>query len=150
MSLELIINEAIKTAMKAQDEAGKRALRAVKAEILLVKTDGSSEGLTEEKGVKILQKMVKQREDSFAVFSQQGREDLATKEREELEIIRQYLPKQLSESELTDIIKTIIADTGASSPKDMGKVIGVANKQLQGKADGKVIADLVKKLLASA
>ncbi len=150
MSLEIIINEAIVEAMKAKNEARKRALRAVKAEILLVKTDGSAEGFTEEKGIKLLQKMVKQREDSLAVFSQQGREDLASKEREELEIIREYLPKQLSESELTDVIKTIITETGASSPKDMGKVIGAANKQLQGKADGKIIADLVKKLLAGA
>jgi uncharacterized protein len=149
MSLETQINEAIKEAMKAQNEARKRALRAVKAEILLIKTDGTAEGLTEEKGIKLLQKMVKQREDSFTVFSQQNREDLANIEREELEIIREFLPKQLSETELVTILQTIITEVGASSPKDMGKVIGAANKQLQGKADGKIIAEWVKKLLAA-
>jgi uncharacterized protein YqeY len=147
MSLELLINDSIKESMKAKTEARTRALRAIKAELILLKTDGSSDGITEERGVKVLQKMVKQREDSLAVFEQQKREDLAVIEREELVIIREFLPKPLSEDELTALIQNIITQVGASSPKDMGKVMSEANKQIAGRADGKVVSAMVKKLL---
>jgi uncharacterized protein YqeY len=149
MSLELNINAAIKTAMLAKAEADLRALRAIKAAILIVKTsEGAGADLTEADESKLLQKLAKQRKDSLEIFRQQNREDLAKKEEEELEVIERYLPKQMSEDELRGEITAIIASTGASSPADMGKVMGVASKQLAGKADGKAISALVKELLA--
>ncbi|GAA3948109.1 GatB/YqeY domain-containing protein [Chitinophaga oryziterrae] len=149
MSLELNINAAIKTAMLAKAEADLRALRAIKAAILIVKTsEGAGADLTEADESKLLQKLAKQRKDSLEIFRQQNREDLAKKEEEELEVIERYLPKQMSEDELRAEITAIIASTGASSPADMGKVMGVASKQLAGKADGKAISALVKELLA--
>lgn len=149
MSLEVNINAAIKTAMLAKSEAELRALRAIKAAILLAKTaEGGGAELGEAEETKLLQKLAKQRKDSLEIFRQQNREDLAKKEEEELEVIERYLPKQLDESELRAIIAEIIASTGASSPADMGKVMGVATKQLAGKADGKAISALVKELLA--
>jgi uncharacterized protein YqeY len=149
MSLELNINAAIKTAMLAKAEADLRALRAIKAAILIVKTsEGAGAELTEADESKLLQKLAKQRKDSLEIFRQQNREDLAKKEEEELEVIERYLPKQMSEDELKAEITAIIASTGASSPADMGKVMGVASKQLAGKADGKAISALVKELLA--
>jgi uncharacterized protein YqeY len=149
MSLELNINAAIKTAMLAKAEADLRALRAIKAAILIVKTsEGAGADLTEADESKLLQKLAKQRKDSLEIFRQQNREDLAKKEEEELEVIERYLPKQMSEDELKAEITAIIASTGASSPADMGKVMGVASKQLAGKADGKAISALVKELLA--
>lgn len=149
MSLELNINAAIKAAMLAKSEAELRALRAIKAAVLLAKTaEGGGAELTEADEQKLLQKLAKQRKDSLEIFRQQNREDLAIKEEEELTVIERYLPKQLEEAELRVIIAEIIATTGASSPADMGKVMGVASKQLAGKADGKAISAMVKELLA--
>mgnify|MGYP001581613283 CR=1 FL=1 len=148
MSLEQRINTDLKTAMLAKDEAGLRALRAVKSAILLAKTEKTgSEDLAPETELKLLQKLVKQRRESLEIYQQQGREDLAKVEREELEIIRKYLPQQMSQEELEARLRSIIEATGATSMKDMGKVIGTANKELAGKAEGKVIAETVKRLL---
>jgi hypothetical protein len=147
MNLEERIMEDLKEAMKAHDEAAKRGIRAIKAAILLVKTDGSGLELNEEREIKLLQKLVKQRKDSLDIYEQQGREDLAQVEREEIEVIERYLPKQLSEAEVEGVLKKIIDATGATSMKDMGKVMGAASKELAGKADGKMIAGLVKRLL---
>lgn len=149
MSLEQKVMEQMKDAMRSKDEAGLRTLRAIKAAILLEKTSaGGSEGMTEADETKMLQKMAKQRRDSLDIFVAQNREDLAAKEREELEIIERFLPKQMSTEELQAELKAIIAQVGASSPADMGKVMGVATKQLAGKADGKAISETVKQLLA--
>jgi hypothetical protein len=149
MSLEQKIMSDLKTAMLAKNEAALRSLRAVKAAILLAKTsEGSSGELKEEDEIKLLQKLVKQRKDSLEIFQQQNRTDLAKKEQEEIEIIEKFLPIQLSAEELKAIVSKIISDVGASSPADMGKVMGVATKQLAGKADGKTISSLVKELLA--
>lgn len=149
MSLEQKIMTELKTAMLAKDDKALRSLRAIKAAILLAKSsEGAGGEIKEEEEVKILQKLVKQRKDSLEIFEQQKREDLAQKEREEIEVIEKFLPKQLSPEELKSIIEKIIADTGASSPADMGKVMGVATKQLSGKAEGKAISTLVKELLA--
>lgn len=149
MSLEQKIMGDLKTAMLAKDEKGLRSLRAIKAAILLAKTsEGAGGELKEEDEVKLLQKLVKQRKDSLEIFQQQNRTDLAQKEQEEIEVIEKFLPKQLSAEELKAIVAKIIADTGATSPADMGKVMGAATKQLAGKADGKTISSLVKELLA--
>ena len=149
MALEQKIMADLKTAMLAKDEKALRSLRAIKAAILLAKTsEGAGGELKEDDEIKILQKLVKQRKDSLEIFQQQNRTDLAQKEQEEIEVIEKFLPKQLSADELKDIIATIIKDTGASSPADMGKVMGVASKQLAGKADGKTISAVVKELLA--
>ncbi|UPK70695.1 GatB/YqeY domain-containing protein [Chitinophaga filiformis] len=149
MSLELNVNAAIKAAMLAKNEAELRALRAIKAAVLLAKTaEGGGAELTGDDEIKLLQKLAKQRKDSLEIFRQQNREDLAVKEEEELVVIEKYLPKQMDEAELRAAITEIIAATGASSPADMGKVMGVATKQLAGKADGKAISGLVKELLA--
>lgn len=149
MSLELTVNGEIKTAMLAKNEAALRGLRAIKSAILLAKTaDGKSGDLTEDDEIKILQKLAKQRKDSLEVFVAQNREDLAQKEREELVVIEQYLPKQMDENELREALKAIITTVGASGPGDMGKVMGAATKQLAGKADGKMISAMVKELLA--
>lgn len=148
MSLEKNINDAIKTAMLAKAEAELRALRAIKAAVLLAKTsEGGSGELTETDEQKLLQKLAKQRKDSLEIFRQQNREDLAKKEEEELAVIERYLPKQMDEAEIRAALTDIIAATGASSPADMGKVMGAATKQLAGKADGKTISALVKELL---
>ncbi len=147
MSLEAKITADLKTAMKAKDDATKRGIRAIKAQLLLVKTDGSGKELDEAGEIKILQKLVKQRKDSLAIFEQQGRADLAKIESEEIAVIEKYLPKQMDEGALTDFLKGIIAQTGVSSMKDMGKVMGMASKQLAGKADGKTISTIVKQLL---
>ncbi|RAJ10470.1 hypothetical protein LX64_00072 [Chitinophaga skermanii] len=149
MSLELTINGAIKTAMLAKQEAELRALRAIKAAVLLAKTaDGANGELTEADEVKLLQKLAKQRKDSLEIFRQQNRADLAQKEEEELVVIEKFLPKQLDEAELRGLIAGYIAQVGASSPADMGKVMGVATKELAGKADGKLVSTIVKELLA--
>jgi uncharacterized protein YqeY len=148
MALEPKIMEQMKDAMKSKDEAGLRTLRAIKAAILIEKTSGSGTEMTEADEIKMLQKMAKQRRDSLDIFVQQNREDLATKEREELAIIEKFLPQQMSADELAAELKAIIAQVGAASPADMGKVMGVASKQLAGKADGKMISETVKQLLA--
>jgi uncharacterized protein YqeY len=149
MSLEQKIMADLKTAMLAKDEKAMRSLRAVKAAILLAKTsEGGTGELKEDDEIKLLQKLVKQRKDSLEIFEQQNRSDLARKEKEEIEVIEKFLPRQLSAEELKAILAKIIAETGASSPADMGKVMGAATKQLAGKADGKTISALVKELLA--
>ena len=149
MSLEITINADIKTAMLAKNEAALRGLRAVKSAILLAKTaDGKTGDLTEEDEMKILQKLVKQRKDSLDVFVAQHREDLAQKERDELDVIEKFMPKQMDENELREVLNGIIAAVGAAGAGDMGKVMGVATKQLAGKADGKLISAMVKELLA--
>lgn len=149
MSLEIKIMAEMKEAMKAKDEAALRGLRAIKAEIIKAKTEPGANGIISEAGeLKLLQRLVKQRKDSLEIFNQQNRADLAQKEQEEINIIEKFLPAQLSETELEEILKTIINSVGATSAADMGKVMGIATKQLAGKADGKAISTTVKKLLA--
>ncbi len=148
MPLEQQIMAEMKDAMKSKDEGTLRSLRAIKAEIIKAKTEPGAGGeIDEATEQKFLQKMVKQRKDSLEIFAQQGREDLAEKEREELKVIQRFLPEQMSDEQITEVVKKIIADTGASSASDMGKVMGTATKQLAGKADGKVISGIVKSLL---
>ena len=148
MSLEQKVMTDLKTAMLAKDEKSLRSLRAIKSAIIIAKTaEGASGEMKEEDEIKLLQKLVKQRKDSLEIYEKQNREDLASKEREEIEVIEKFLPKQMDEAELKAVISKIIAETGASSPADMGKVMGTANKQLAGKADGKTIAGIVKEML---
>ncbi|MDR1348633.1 MAG: GatB/YqeY domain-containing protein [Prevotellaceae bacterium] len=148
MSLELTINTDIKAAMLAKDKLRLETLRSIKAGILLAKTAENATEITEDFEIKMLQKMAKQRKESAAIYSRQDRPELAEKELAEAAIIEQYLPKQLSEEEIAAVLKQVIADTGATSAKDMGKVMGAATKQLAGKADGRLISEIVKKLLA--
>ncbi|MBL7717950.1 MAG: GatB/YqeY domain-containing protein [Flavipsychrobacter sp.] len=149
MSLEQKVMEEMKSAMRAKDEAALRTLRAIKAAILIEKTsEGATGEITEATELKMLQKMAKQRRDSLDIFVQQNREDLAAKEREELAILERFLPKQMTTEELQAELKGIIAQVGATSAADMGKVMGVASKQLAGKADGKAISEQVKALLS--
>jgi len=149
MSLEVKIMAEMKDAMKSKNEAVLRALRAIKAEIIKAKTEPGANGeIDEATEQKFLQKMMKQRKDSLDIFEKQGREDLAEKEREEMAVIEKFLPKQLTEAEIKEAVKNIIAQTGASSAADMGKVMGVASKQLAGLADGKTISAIVKEMLA--
>ena len=149
MSLEQQIMTEMKEAMKAKEEGVLRALRAIKAEIIKAKTEPGAGGeIDEATEQKFLQKMMKQRKDSLEIFEKQGRQDLAVKEKEEMAVIEKFLPRQLSESELKESLRQIIAETGASSPADMGKVMGAASKQLAGLADGKAISAFVKELLA--
>ncbi len=149
MALEQTINTEIKTAMLAKDEKTLRAARAIKAAIIQAKTSEGAGGVLPEEGeTKLLQKLVKQRRDSLAIYQQQNRADLARKEQEEIDVIERFLPKQLSAEELTEKVTAIIAETGATGPADMGKVMGVASKQLAGLADGKAISTAVKDLLA--
>ena len=149
MSLEQKIMAEMKEAMKAKDEATLRGLRAIKAEIIKAKTEPGAGGeVSEEKEDSMLQKMMKQRRDSLEIYQQQNRPDLAQKEQEEMAVIERFLPKQLSEEELKAELRQVIAETGASSPADMGKVMGVATKKLAGRADGKAISAAVKELLA--
>lgn len=149
MSLQTKVMEALKEAMKAKDTVALESLRAIKSAILLAKTEaGASEELSEADELKLLQKLVKQRKDSASLYTQQGRNDLAEPELAQMAVIEKFLPAQLSEAEVEEALKGIIAQVGATSPKDMGKVMGVATKQLAGKADGKLISDIVKKLLS--
>lgn len=147
MSLEATVMTELKAAMKAKDQAALRSIRAIKAEIMKFKTNGSGDEFTDAVGIKILQKMVKQRQESLDIFVKQGREDLAAKEREEMEVIKKFLPEQMSEEKVKEIVADIVAKTDASSMKDMGKVMGMASKELAGKADGKTISAIVKQLL---
>jgi len=149
MSLELTVNENMKKAMLAKDEVGLRALRAIKAAVLLAKTaEGASASLSEDAEIKLLQKLVKQRKDSLEIFERQNRMDLAQKEKEELEVIERFLPKQMSEDEIKSVVAEIVKQTGVTNMSGLGQVMGVATKQLAGKADGKVISAIVKELLA--
>lgn len=147
MNLEQKIMAELKTAMLAKDEASLRSLRAIKAAILLVKTSGAGTELKEDDEIKLLQKLVKQRKDSLEIFQQQNRPDLAQKELEEISVIEKFLPQQLSVEELKEELTKIIAETGASSPADLGKVMGIASKKFASRADGKTISGLVKELL---
>ena len=141
--------DELKNAMRAKDEAALRTLRAIKAAIIIEKTaEGATGEITEAQEQKMLVKLAKQRRDSLDIFEKQGREDLASKEREELAIIEKFLPKQMTAEELQAEVKAIIDQVGAKTPADMGKVMGVASKQLAGKADGKAISETVKQLLA--
>lgn len=144
-----IIDQEIKKAMLAKDQAKLRGLRAIKAALLLARTEkGSAEEINEEAELKILQRLVKQRKESADIYKQQGREDLSVIEEEEIEVISQFMPQQLSREEVEALIASLIKDSGANSVKDMGKVMGLANKELAGKADGKLIAEIVKSQLA--
>ena len=147
MNLTEQINNDLKEAMKAKDQGALRAIRAIKSAILIANTDGSGESVEGEREIKLLQKLVKQRRDSLEIFEKQNREDLAKNEREEIIVIEKYLPKAMGMEELEAAIREVIAETGASSAKDMGKVMGAASKKLAGKADGKIISEVVKKLL---
>jgi uncharacterized protein YqeY len=148
MSLEQNVMADLKKAMLAKDEKSLRSLRAIKAAIILAKTaEGAGGEIKEADEVKLLQKLIKQRKDSLEIYKSQQRADLADKEQEEITIIEKFLPQQMSAEELKSALQKIIADTGASSPADMGKVMGAATKQLAGKADGKSISTIVKELL---
>lgn len=148
MSLEEQVMTEMKAAMRAKDTIKLEALRAIKSGILMAKTESSAkEGLVEEAELKLLQKLVKQRKDSAAIYKEQGREDLAQPELDQAAVIEQFLPEQLSEEEIEKKIVGIIAQTGAAGMKDMGKVMGLASEALAGKADGKTISMIVKKKL---
>ncbi|WP_175621384.1 GatB/YqeY domain-containing protein [Chryseobacterium schmidteae] len=148
MSLELIISEAIKTAMRAKDRVALDSLRAVKSQILLLKTEALGAEVSEEQEIAILQRMIKQRKDSYEQFTAQGRNDLAEVEEAQMKVIEKFLPAQLSSEELEAEIKQIISEAGAESIKDLGKVMGIASKNLAGKSDGKSISEMAKKLLS--
>ena len=148
MSLELTINEAIKTAMREKDKVALDSLRAVKSQILLLKTEAKGADVSPEQEIAILQRMIKQRKDSYEQFVAQNRNDLAEVEMAQMKVIEQFLPAQLSAEELEAEIKKIIAEVGAESLKDLGKVMGTASKTLAGKSDGKSISEMVKKLLS--
>ena len=148
MSLQEKVTEGMKVAMKAKDSQTLEALRAIKAALLILQTEtDSSGGISEVEEIKVLQKQVKQRRDSAAIYLEQGREDLAEPELAQALVIERFLPAQLSEEEVTKYIDKIIAETGASSMKDMGKVMGLANERLAGKADGKTISTVIKSRL---
>ena len=148
MALEEQIMAEMKDAMKAKNEAVLRSLRAIKAEIIKAKTDPGAGGVIDEATEqKFLQKMMKQRRDSLEIFEKQGRADLAVKEKEEMAVIERFLPKQMGLDEIKAAVTKIINETGAASPADMGKVMGLASKQLAGLADGKTISAIVKELL---
>ncbi|MCW3123038.1 MAG: transamidase GatB domain protein [Flavipsychrobacter sp.] len=149
MALEEKVMEELKNAMRAKDEAALRTLRAIKAAIIIEKTaEGATGTIDEATELKMLQKLAKQRRDSLDIFEKQNRPDLAAKEKEELSIIEKFLPQQMTAEALQTALKAIIEQVGAKSPADMGKVMGVASKQLAGKTDGKAISEAVKQLLA--
>ncbi|MFN3272363.1 MAG: GatB/YqeY domain-containing protein [Cloacibacterium caeni] len=148
MSLELTINEAIKNAMREKDKVALDSLRAVKSQILLLKTEAKGADVSAEQEIAILQRMIKQRKDSYEQFVAQNRNDLAEVELAQMKVIEQFLPAQLSAEELEAEIKKIITEVGAESLKDLGKVMGTASKALAGKSDGKSISEMVKKLLS--
>lgn len=149
MSLEQRINEDLKEAMKAKDQVALRGIRAVKSAILLLKTDGSGHEIDLEAEIKMLQKLVKQRKDSLAVYQQQKRDDLAKVEEEEIAVISRYLPVQLSEQEIRDMMSGLIEQVGATSMKDMGKVMALAGKVFAGRAENATVARILKELLGS-
>ncbi|MFC6266816.1 GatB/YqeY domain-containing protein [Frigoriflavimonas asaccharolytica] len=148
MSLETTISTAIVTAMKAKDKVALDSLRAVKSQILLLKTEIKGAEVTDDQVIVILQRMVKQRKDSYEQFSAQGRTDLAEVETAQINVIEEYLPKQLTDEELQTEIENLISETGATSIKEMGKVIGLASKNLAGRVEGKRISEMVKSLLS--
>ncbi len=143
--IAITIDQEIKQAMLAKDQAKLRGLRAIKAALLLAKTEkGHAEEVTADAEIKILQKLVKQRKESATIYKEQGREDLFKVEQEEIDVISQFLPQQLDKEAIEKIVAKIIAETGATGIKEMGKVMGLANKELAGKADGKLIGEIVK------
>lgn len=149
MSLEVQINDDIKKAMLAKDSGKLNALRAIKSAILLAKTDkGGGDGLSTEAEIQLLQKLVKQRKDSLDIYNQQGRADLASEEQLQIDVISAYLPAQMDDAALEAELRAIITETGAQSAQELGKVMGVASKRLAGKAEGKRISEMVKKLLS--
>lgn len=148
MSLENTISEAIKTAMREKDKVALDALRAVKSQILLLKTEAKGAEVSAEQEIAILQRMIKQRKDSYDQFTAQNRSDLAEVESAQMKVIEKFLPAQLSAEELETEMKKIITETGAQSTKDLGKVMGIASKTLAGKSDGKSISEMAKKLLS--
>lgn len=149
MSLQAKVMEALKEAMKSKNTVALESLRAIKSAILLAKTDvGASEELSEVEELKLLQKLVKQRNDSASLYKSQGRNDLAEAELAQVRVIEQFLPKQLSEKEIETEVLAIVSSIGASGMKDMGKVMGVASQQLAGKADSKLVSAIVKKVLS--
>lgn len=148
MSLEETINSDLKAAMLAKNDAALRALRAVKSAILLAKTSGAGGTISTDEEMKILQKLVKQRKESVEIYEKQGRPDLSKTEKEEIAVIEKFLPAQMNEEQIRMELKRIIADLGASSPSETGKVMGVASKTFAGKADNKIVATIVKELLA--
>lgn len=148
MTLEEKINADLKAAMMAKDTVATRSIRAIKAEIIKAKTEKGANGeVSAEKEIQLLTKMVKQRKESIEIFEKENRADLATTEKEEVAVIEKYLPKQMTQEEITAAIKNIIAEVGATSAKEMGKVMGAASKQLAGKADNKIVSEVVKTLL---
>jgi len=149
MSLQQKVMEDMKAAMRAKDAVALEALRAIKSAILLAQTETSSKDLCEKDELKILQKLVKQRRDSAQIFTEQNRTDLAEPELNQAKIIEKFLPEQMSEEEITAIVKQVISDTGAASMSDMGKVMGAANAKIAGRADGKTISTIVKRELSS-
>ena len=148
MSIQKQVMEQMKAAMKSKDKVALESLRALKSAFLLANTSGSGVELSEEEELKIVQKLVKQRKDSAAIFDEQGRSDLSEPEKAQAKVLEQFLPAQMSEEELKKVIEEIVSKTGARSMKDMGKVMGMASKQLAGKADGKAISMAVKELLS--
>jgi uncharacterized protein YqeY len=148
MSLSEKINNDIKEAMKAKDKVALAAIRSIKSAILLEETKGGDAQVDDTKVVQIIQKLLKQRKDSAALYQEQGREDLVNEEMEQAAIIEKYLPQQLSANEIKEVVLQAIQSTGATSAKDMGKVMGVVSKALAGKADNKLVADVVKDTLA--
>lgn len=149
MNLESRIMGDLKEAMKAKDQAALRTIRAIKAAILLQKTDGTGNELTGEMEIKMIQKLAKQRQDSHDIFVKQNRQDLADIESAELEVLKRYLPEQLSEDKIKEVVEKVISTIGAEGMKDMGKVMGMVSKELAGKADGKTISGIVRTLLTS-
>lgn len=150
MTLEQKVMAEMKEAMKNKDEGTLRGLRAIKAAIILAKTEkGFSGEITEDAEIKILQKLLKQRKDSLEIFNKENRPDLAQKEKEEIAVIEKFLPTPLTEDELRVELRKIIADSGSIGPSDLGKVMGIASKSFAGKADGKTISSLVKELLGA-
>lgn len=149
MSLQADLMTAMKAAMKDKNQTALAALRAVKSEILLAQTSGNNEEITEEDGIKILSKLVKQRKDSAAIFTEQNRVDLAEPELAQAEVISQFLPAQLDEAAITEVVEKVIAETGAEGMAAMGKVMGIVSKQLAGQADGKTISTIVRSKLMS-
>lgn len=148
MSLELVINEAIKAAMKDKDKVALDSLRAVKSQIMLLKTEAKGAEVSSEQEIAILQRMIKQRKESFEQFTAQNRQDLAEVEEAQMKVIEAFLPEQLSEEDLEVAIRAIIAEVGAESIKDLGKVMGKASTDLAGRSDGKSISQMAKKLLS--
>ena len=148
MRLEEKINEKLKVAMKSKDKISLESLRLIKSEILLLKTKSGNSQLNEDDELRLIQKMIKQRKDSANIYDSKGRNDLATSELNQIKIISQFLPKQLEESDIVDIVDKIIVDLNASGMKDMGKVMSLASQEMMGKADGKTISSIVKSKLS--